>query len=130
MSETAVTHEQLRAGQMALIDRFGEHEKHFRETSAKLFDRVDRAIEASHDNRVHIVAIQSDLRGVVSGRADHLSRLDKIEGSVAELKAEGHRRAGREGVLAAIVRSPFFAYLVAGCVGIWAFVTNAAGMKP
>ena len=130
MPENAVTHEQLRAGQMALIDRFGEHEKHFRETSAKLFDRVDRAIEASHDNRVHIVSIQSDLRGIVSGRADHLSRLDKIEGSVADLKAEDYRRSGREGVLAAIVRSPFFAWCAAALLAIWAFVTNAGALKP
>lgn len=125
-----ITHEQLRAGQMALIDRFAAHENHFRETSAKLFEKVDKAIDASYENRIQIERVQSSIGSVVEGRTHHLSRLEKVEADVAGLVNTDNMHKGERGVWAAIIRSPLAAWFATIALAAWAFITQAGSVKP
>lgn len=122
MAENTVTHEQLRAGQMALIDRFSAHEKHFQDVTVRLFEKIEESAAAGHSNQLALVKIDGQLAGMADRAVTVGSRLDKIEVTVSALDADGKRREGERGVLAAILRSPFIAWLAALGAVAWGAV--------
>ena len=127
MPDNAVTHEMLRAGQLALIDRFDAHEKRFGETTAKLFDKVDRAIEASHANALAISKIDAGLVRMADDRPGYVQELRDLRKDVDALKGEQHERKGERGVLAAIAKSPLIAWLFAVAGAVWALLKSGQG---
>ena len=130
MPDTAVTHEQLRAGQMALIERFTEHERHFRDVSIRLFDKLDQTVDAGHNNAIAITKLDGQVAEIVTSRHDFGVKLDKIENTVKDLVADGNRREGREGVIAAIMRSPFIAWFAAFGAVLWAAIRQIGTHMP
>ena len=107
MPENTVTHEQLRAGQMAMLDRFDVHEKRFHEVTVRLFDKLEQNVEVSHSNALAIAKIDGRVNEIVTTRTTFSDKLDKIENTVSTLVADGNRREGERGVIAAVLRSPF-----------------------
>lgn len=122
MPENTVTHEQLRAGQMAMLDRFDVHEKRFHEVTVRLFDKLEQNVEASHSNALAIAKIDGRVNVIVTTRTTFSDKLDKIENTVSTLVADGNRREGERGVIAAVLRSPFIAWFAALGAVIWAAV--------
>ena len=130
MPDTAVTHEQLRAGQMALIDRFSSHEKQFHETTTRLFDKLDVAIDASHENKIALTKLDGQLVSMGESRESHIARLASAENAIKSLEAVNNRHDGERGVFAALLRSPFVGWLVAGFAFAWAAIKGAAAHVP
>ena len=104
MPENTVTHEQLRAGQMAMLDRFDVHEKRFHEVTVRLFDKLEQNVEVSHSNVLAIAKIDGRVNEIVTTRTTFSDKLDKIENTVSTLVADGNRREGERGVIAAVLR--------------------------
>ena len=130
MPENNVTHEQLRAGQMALIGRFDEHQRVFHDTTSKLFDKLDKVIDANHDNHVYLTRIDGQVMGMQESRAGHIARLEDAEADIAKLMAINNRHEGERGVWAAIMRSPLFAWLAAAGAVLWAGITKLGAHTP
>ena len=130
MPDNAVTHETLRAGQMALIERFTNHETHFRETTGKLFDKLDKVIDDTHANHVYLTRIDGQVAGMQDSRAGHIARLEDAEADIATLIAINNRHEGERGVWAALMRSPLIAWLAAGAAFLWAGITKLGAHVP
>lgn len=130
MGTEAVTHEQLRAGQMAMLDRFDAHEKRFQDVTVRLFDKLEQTVEAGHSNALAITKLDGRVNEIVTTRGTFSEKLDKIETTVATLVADGNRREGERGVIAAVLRSPFVMALGGAVVGasaaLWAALKSAA----
>ena len=125
-----VTHEQLHAGQMALIDRFTEHERRFSDVSAKLFSKVDLAIDAAHENKVFLTQIQGEVSLITDRGVTQIARLDGVDLAVRALEKAHSQSIGERGVFAAILRSPFIAWFVGIAVSLWAVINHAGSIKP
>lgn len=134
MTEPSVTHEMLRAGQMALIDRFGEHERHVRETNTRIFERLEKAIEAAHANHVQLTAIDGKVNSMVERGADQIARLGEVEGWVRDLQAAEAKHTGERGVWSALARSPVIMAIVGALLGaaaaVWTAVKSASAHIP
>lgn len=130
MANDAVTHEQLRAGQMAMLDRFDTHEKRFHEVTVRLFDKIEEGAAMGHSNQLALGKIDEKLAGMSDKAVTVGNRLDKIEATVTTLVADGNRREGERGVIAALLRSPFIAWLAALGAVIWAAIKNTAPHLP
>ena len=130
MPDNQVTHEQLRAGQMALIDRFSAHEKHFHETTGLLFAKIDRTLDATHENHVFLTRIDGQVAGMQQSRDGHIARLVAVEGAVKGLEAAHNQNIGERGVWAALMRSPFVAWLAAAGAVLWAGITKLGAHTP
>jgi len=130
MPDTTVTHELLRAGQLALIDRFTAHEKQYREDTSKLFDKVDRAIDASYENRIHITTMQTNMSAMLENRAAQLTRFENMERRVDDLSRDGYVKQGQRSVWLSILNSRPVAWLAGVLVAAGAFLAGQGGMKP
>ena len=129
--DSTVTHEQLRAGQLALLERFDRHEQQFRDTTTKLFEKVDRAVDASNENRVQIAGLQSSMGMMLENRAQQLARFETVERKVEALQIDSNVNQGKRSVLAEILRSPFIAWVAAMMAALWAAVkTGLLEAKP
>jgi len=120
----SVTHETLRAGQMAMLERFDRHETHFREITTKLFDRAEVAILASHENKVALTEINGKVSALIENRAGHLDRLHDAEKAIRALQDSDTAERAERGVWAAIIRSPFVAWLAALGAVLWAGIKS------
>ena len=130
MTEKPVTHEQLGASMLALNGRFERHEKHFQEVTEKLFDKVDKAIEAAHSNSLQIATVQATFNSIMESRVDHVARLGKHETEIAELKLTNSRHDGERSVLSALLRSPLIGWLAAAGAVLWGTIKNVSAHVP
>jgi len=127
MADNPVTHEHLASSLAALNERFGRHEGHFQTVSDTLFKKIDRAIDLTHKNSVHIAAIQSEMSSILSGRTEHLDRLKMVEEKVGVLQLSDSVRQGERGVIATVAKSPFVTAVVSAIVAVGAVIL--AGVK-
>lgn len=130
MPENAVTHEQLRAGQMALLGRFDEYQRQNHETTGMIFSKLDKVIDASHANHVFLTEIKGQVDGMQDTRDTHIARLVTAENAIKLIEAENNRHEGERGVLAAILRSPFIAWFAAAGAILWTALKGAAAHVP
>jgi hypothetical protein len=121
MSEI-VTHEALRDGQHALNARFDRHETHFNEVTTRLFDKVDKLGDDLHTTSVAMSDMGGKLNSIIDARESHLGRLMMVEASVRTLHDSETARMAERGVLAALARSPFIAWLAAAGAVLWAAI--------
>ena len=130
MPEHTVTHEQLRAGQMALIDRFDRHERQFESVTGKLFEKADIAADAAHRNSLALSEISGKVAVMFETRNGQIERLTNAESSIKVLEKAHNINQGERGVWAAIARNPAIAWLVTALAGAWAIITHAGAIKP
>ena len=121
MSEI-VTHEALRDGQHALNARFDRHETHFNEVTTRLFDKVDKLTDATHDTGIAVSEVCGRVNSILDARDGHMSRLSAVEASVRTLHDNDTARMAERGVWAALARSPFIAWLAAAGAVLWAAI--------
>lgn len=129
MPDNAVTHEMLRAGQMALIERFDAHERRYQETTSALFAKMDRAIEASHANAVSIASVNATIGKILEDRPGYIQQMHDMRADIDSLQATRDLQTGERGVLAAIAKSPFIVGLLSAAATAWAFL-HGAEIKP
>ncbi len=132
--QSKVSHEQLSASMKALNGRFERHEKHFQEVTDKLFDKADKALEATHANSLQIATVQATFTSIMESRADHVTRLSKVEAAQAAMQNDNSRHDGERGVWAALARSPIIMALIGAMAGaamaIWAAVKSISAHVP
>ncbi len=125
-----VSHEQLGASMKALNGRFERHEKHFREVTDKLFDKADKALEATHANSLQIATVQATFTSIMESRVDHVTRLGKAETAIAAMQNDNSRHDGERGVIYALMRSPMIGWLAAAGAVLWAAVKSVSAYVP
>lgn len=91
-------------------------------THEQLAERLDKGAE-------QFARISTALARIETTLGSHGTLLEKIDGRVVALEASENRRIGRDGVIAAILRSPFVAWLtgIVAAVGAYFAGTGASG---
>ncbi len=129
-----VTHEALRDGQHALNARFDRHEAHFNEVTTRLFDKVDKLTDATHDTGIAVADVYGRVNSILDARDGHMSRLSAVEASVRALHDNDTARMAERGVWAALARSPIIMALIGAMAGaamaIWAVVKSVSAHVP
>lgn len=81
--------------------------------------------EAPPENTAFLLGqITGQLRELIHSINNVSQKQDALAMRITALETSAAEQKGRDGVLGAIIKSPFFAWLVAAGAGIWAFLTG------
>lgn len=105
------------------------HEQIFHELG-RIHTRLDANAEQRAEMLASIVEVNANTKHIAAQIKTAGSRMEEVAGRVSVLELAGAERKGERGVLAAIMGSKAFAWLVAAFAASAAWVAHNQGIEP
>lgn len=107
--------------------------KRVEDGQGRIHERLNAGQETFSEIRQSVARIEVDVAHLKDGDLRKMEHIDRLHDRLSSLEAERQERRGRDGVIAAILRSPIGASIMAVWVtltAVWAWLKSGAGSVP